>query len=932
MKKTSYKRASTKQVSALTAVAGAVLVISTHAQAQEAQSVTVTGIRSAIESAISVKKNADNIVEALNAEDIGKLPDATVAESVARLPGVTAQRNKVTGRASSISVRGMSPDFNGATLNGREQASTGDSRGVEFDQFPAELLSGVLIYKTPDAGLVGQGLSSTIDLRTVRPLDFGKRAVAANYRKQRTGIDSGAGEGKGDRVALSYVDQFADRKIGLALGFTKLKEEGAKIQRFNSWGGWVTNNDACSGTWNANGTVCTGTVTKGVKTPGGFGSDTEQTIANREGAMAALQFKPNKDTEIVVDYFKSKGDFGTYKHGLEGPVGGTSTGGYDSGGFLQNATVANGVATSGTFTNFRGVIRNHAEAYTDQLDSLGINAKFKVDQWKASADLSNSHVVRNSERFETTAGLPKGVTNANDTITFSGFNGSDTSNVKYTTGLNYADPTIMKLTNVQGWGGGLQDGYIANPKVDDKIDAMRLSAKRDLSAGPLSSLELGVNRTERTKERTTVEGALLLNGNTTANSGYSVAMPNSYATTAGSTNIPILAWNPIGSMGSVYQKAAWRDSDILAKNWKVEEKVTTSYARSDLEGKLGKLDYKGNVGVQFVQTNQASQGYNIDTSRCNGSAHTCVETILTGSKSYTDVLPSMNVNVDVGNDSVVRVGAAKVMARPNMADMRAAFGFGWDNGEQKFKGGGGNSQLEPFRASALDVSYEKYWGNKAYLAVAGFYKNLDSYIIQQGTSFDFKPYITANTTMPVGASTVGILTKPVNGSGGNIKGVELTGSFPLGMLVKPLDGFGVQLTYSDTSSSINPPTSGFSTNDVGVAKLPLPGLSRQVTNLQFYYEKHGLQVRVAQRQRSDFLGEISDFQDNRQLTFIKGETIVDFQVGYELQSGFLKGLSVLFQANNLGNAEFKRYKEVPSNVIETVKYGKTYLMGINYKL
>ena len=87
MKKTSYKRTSTTQVSALTAVAGAVLVISSHAQAQEAQSVTVTGIRSAIESAISVKKNADNVVEAISAEDLGKLPDTSVAESISRLPG-----------------------------------------------------------------------------------------------------------------------------------------------------------------------------------------------------------------------------------------------------------------------------------------------------------------------------------------------------------------------------------------------------------------------------------------------------------------------------------------------------------------------------------------------------------------------------------------------------------------------------------------------------------------------------------------------------------------------------------------------------------------------------------------------------------------------------------------------------------------------------
>jgi iron complex outermembrane receptor protein len=309
-----------------------------------------------------------------------------------------------------------------------------------------------------------------------------------------------------------------------------------------------------------------------------------------------------------------------------------------------------------------------------------------------------------------------------------------------------------------------------------------------------------------------------------------------------------------------------------------------------------------------------------------------VEVISRGGKSYSDFLPSLNVNFDIGNDSVVRLGAAKVMARPNMADMRSAFGFGFDNGENKFKGGGGNPELEPFRASALDVSYEKYWGNKAYVAVAGFYKNLDSYIIQQGTPFDFAPYVTANTTRPPGASTLGVLTKPVNGKGGRISGLEFTASFPLGMVAKPLEGFGLQLTHSDTSSSIKPPTSGFSTNDVGVASLPLPGLSRQVTSLQFYYERHGWQFRVAQRQRSDFLGEITDFQDNRQLTFIKGEAIVDAQLGYEFGRGFLKGLSVLFQAGNLTNAEFQRYKEKPANVIEKVKYGKTYLLGVNYKL
>ena len=111
MKTSPFKR----QVGTLTAVAGAVLVLSSQVQAQT-QTVTVTGIRSAIESAISLKKNSDNIVEAISAEDIGKLPDSSVAESISRLPGVASQRNKSSGRAQSISVRGMSPDFNAGTL------------------------------------------------------------------------------------------------------------------------------------------------------------------------------------------------------------------------------------------------------------------------------------------------------------------------------------------------------------------------------------------------------------------------------------------------------------------------------------------------------------------------------------------------------------------------------------------------------------------------------------------------------------------------------------------------------------------------------------------------------------------------------------------------------------------------------------------------
>jgi iron complex outermembrane receptor protein len=118
----------------------------------------------------------------------------------------------------------------------------------------------------------------------------------------------------------------------------------------------------------------------------------------------------------------------------------------------------------------------------------------------------------------------------------------------------------------------------------------------------------------------------------------------------------------------------------------------------------------------------------------------------------------------------------------------------------------------------------------------------------------------------------------------------------------------------------------------GAINIPLPGLSRKVTNLRFYYEKHGFQVAVAQRTRSDFLGEIKDYKDDTEITFIKGETVVDLQLGYTFPDrSFLKGLSLLFQANNVTDALFQQYQTDRNSPTDTKRYGKTYLFGANYK-
>ncbi|WP_167285326.1 TonB-dependent receptor plug domain-containing protein [Marilutibacter alkalisoli] len=193
-------------------------------------SVVVTGIRGGIEKSLDTKRESTSIVEAVSAEDIGKLPDASIADSIARLPGLTAHRER--GRAAQIHIRGLSGDFAGTTLNGREQANTSDNRGVEFDQYPSELLSAAVVYKTPDASLVGQGLSGTVDLRTARPLDFSERVLAVNARYEQNKIDDL--KESGNRYSFSYIDQFLDNTLGIAFGYAHIDSPQPGFQN-ESW-------------------------------------------------------------------------------------------------------------------------------------------------------------------------------------------------------------------------------------------------------------------------------------------------------------------------------------------------------------------------------------------------------------------------------------------------------------------------------------------------------------------------------------------------------------------------------------------------------------------------------------------------------------------------------------------------------------------------
>lgn len=872
---------------------------------EQVQTVTVTGIRKGIESAISVKKNSDNIVESISAEDIGKLPDASIAESIARLPGLTAQRNPQGGSAQLISIRGMSPDFGTALLNGREVVSTGDSRSVEFDQYPSEMLAGVNVFKTPDGGLIGQGMAGTVDMLAVRPLNFGQRQIVVNYRQEKNGIDA-AKEGTGNRYSFSYIDQFLDRTLGIAIGYAKTDRDLGGQTRGGSWG-------------NA-GYTYQGTQ---IQAPGGFEWWTDSITEQREGAMAVLEWKPNKDFSSTLDLMYSTYDKQSDSKGWQaGTVwGGGESLPYGQPRVLRDATIVDGVAVSGTWDNVRGVIRNDARTIKDELQAFGWNNKLKLaNGWSAAADLSYSHADRKEADIQTTASY---ATYQPDSVSFSNASGV----FRATPTLSYDNPDEMVLTDVMGWGGAVpQAGYLKQPHVKDELQSLRLSGRKELENSMFTGVDFGLNYADRFKQRQFFEAQLRIKG---GDPYGAVAMPNPVVMQAGDSGIDIVTFDPSAALSTVYDLAIKNHPDIYNKDWDVKEKLTTVYAKADIDTELFGVPVRGNAGLQYVHADQRSSGFSVDMASGSSDADREVQEVTRGTQ-YGDVLPSLNLAFDLGSQNVVRLAVARVMARPNMQDMRASNSIVAQevNGRGRiYTATGGNPWLRPFRANAIDLSYEKYWGNKAYVGVAAFYKDVKSYVIANTiNNFDFTNYITPD--MEQLTNKVGNYTTVVNGKGGSISGIELSGSLPLDMLWKPLSGFGLVASYSNTDSSMTPPD----ITDGGSGRMELPGLSKEVSSLTAYYENGGFQVRFSQRQRSDFVGERRTNNYDRQLVYIKGETISDAQIGYEFQSGWLKGLGVLLQGYNLNNAKYKRYVETSNNVVETVNVGTTYLLGINYKL
>ncbi|TVS43018.1 TonB-dependent receptor [Xanthomonas perforans] len=871
--------------------------------------VQVTGLRRAIEGAISVKRDSTSIVEAISAEDIGRLPDVSIAESLARLPGLAAQR--VAGRAQVISVRGLSPDFSTTLLNGREVVSTGDNRSVEFDQYPSELVSGVTVYKTPDAGLVGQGLSGTVDMQTARPLSYNERVIAIGGRYQRNSLGKAANvDPYGNRFNVSYIDQFADRTIGLTIGYahTDMPIQENQVGLYEPW-------------QQVNAQRQRPGVADGVYFSDGIKALRRTGNQKRDGVMATLQYRPSNAWTSTLDAFHTEAEQIDTANQFELNLS-NYNGGYTPGLNISNVRVNDrntfiGGDASGVYPLVRGMYNKRE----DKIDAFGWNNEITAGSVKIVADLNYSKATRDELNLENNlqrAPMPQ-LDTVGVSVVGNGFS-------QLTPGMNYSNPDELFLTNtIYG------SGYGKVPSVEDVLKGARLQASFPMpeALSWFSDLDVGVNYANREKQKTQPEGNITLG----AQGEATVAADLQYAPVnlgfAGLGSLP--AWNVPATVARYMLFNPSDDASFLvSKAWTVEEKITTAWLRANIDTEWGEVGVRGNIGVQLQSADQSSQANYWDASQPAGSE---VRPIDDG-KTYRDWLPSLNLAFQFPYEQTLRFAMAKQVARPRVDQLRASLEFGVDTSTGRPGASGGNPMLDPWRANALDISYEKYFADRAYVAAAFFYKDLKSYIYTQSRdNYDFSALVAGYVPPPGSAPvlTTGTFSAPFNGKGGTLRGVELTASLPLELIFAPLEGFGIQAsaTFNDSDVKIRDPESASS---VGDGEISLPGLSKRVYNLTAYYEHKGFEARVSQRRRSDFIGEIGNFNGNRTLRYVVGENITDAQISYNFsEASSLSGLTLLLQASNLSNSPYRTYAETKDRPLEYIEWGRTFVLGVNYK-
>jgi iron complex outermembrane receptor protein len=844
--------------------------------------VEITGIRKSLESARNQKRNAAQFVDAIVADDIGKLPDRNVAESLSRVSGVQVDRG--IGEGSNISIRGLRQNV--FLFNGREILDSTGRGGTGLDQLgtttygimalvPSELISNLEVTKLAGAEQIAGGLGGIVDVRSRLPLDGADQLVG------KVGLSYDQLPGKVGTQFFGLVSRRLDGdRLGVLLAVSQDKRKLSQ-QGLDTFAGYRQFTDPT----NSPGTVRFGD--QDVR------ATDIQEDRKKTGFNGALQWRPSKAFELIADTFFSKLTSARDRYW----IGFNPTSGLTNAKYSDNNILLSGHATVPVQTN-----TEFADVGAKVMSSA-LRARYEIsDTLRATAEVSGgkstSSYHQRYMRMQPNAGIASSV---DFDLTKSAF-GAFTVN-----GIDLSSPTQMTQTIM----------FDSQFSAESENKAARLDFKKRFADSWLDSAEFGgryaqVDSTQNPLiadirpaggiSASKLSAFMTTYSNPSFASGSFDGLPRSYLvpsrdafTSCGAfTGFPAISQNA-ACLNPATQLAS------VAATFEIKEKFEEAYGKLNFDTEALGRPVSGNFGLRALRRSMTSIGNLIDIAGAVAPN--------TAERTDKALLPSAVAKVELSSETVVRLGAAKVVAFPNTADLNNGvrlFAPTYSNGVlvNPGTGTGGSPQLNPFKATQLDVSFEHYFGKQGVASLGLFNKDVSSFIIQKQIAETY------------GSDTY-LVNRKVNGEGATVRGVELLVQLPFYFLPPAFQGFGTMMTYSYIDSKTP-------VKDAAGRALTFPGLSKNNVNIVGYYEQGPLSLRLALNWRDPYLVSLSAANTG---VYTDSYTDVSATVRYD----FSKSLSLGLEANNLRNSKLRTYDGSSEGLRTNAMFGRVFKANLTMK-
>jgi phosphoribosylformimino-5-aminoimidazole carboxamide ribotide isomerase len=956
--------------------------------------IEIRGFRRSLIESLNTKRYSDTVVEAVSADDMGALPDVSIADAISRLPGVTAVRSG--GQSSELNIRGMSGGFVFSTLNGREIVTDQGGRSVQFDQYPSELINQVQVYKSQKASLVEGGVAGSIELKTANALENDQDHTFTIQTKlsYNDAADSHPdADPMGNRLSFAYQGKFLDETLGVSIGYARLQQPKISTQ-FVSYqpqcgilpfnGAPTTSTTDCDGL----DPDATGAYAKYIA-PTGFELMARGGEELREGLMGSITYQPNDTFTLKADGFYSKFDSqgidrGFRVSGIGSILDGSSID-------FENPVLSGDnseIIVGGTYYRDQGDVSDNppyprfANTMTLQVQaddnttnsevlSFGLNAEWILnDDLTMTIDVAHSEGESNyrDEVMRLATFNDASATNpvvTDDIVLNYELNGLNLPSISFNDDIQNAlsDPSRMMVGSLEKY-----------PHIEENsANSARLDFKLAIDSAVVSSLETGIRWSDRAYhiKRQAYNYCDIGNyGNNLRNGNYVLGYDQDgtpiesetcrpYQLKAGEYEVVQLEGDfadfpAFISVDNDYIESTWlANEDTQARqDWRydwtiwqeseIKEETLAFYIQANLDTEVFGLGLSGNLGVRVINSTQQAIG--VESPAVEGAGDPIYDdfgvarTIYKHSTlevDYTDILPSMNLSLQLSENDQLRFAAAKVMARPEMGDMAVSgqWSYGIDQEDNLRKANlnrATSPEVRPFYANQFDLSLEHYFSEtEGALIFALYYKDIESFP-ESVTIPDYNfeaagvevPAVD-NNGVPVVSGDYTVLLN--NGQGGFFKGAEVTYTQTFSFLPGIWQGLGVSASYSYTESEVESEFTAVAGGEN--SKSSYPFLSPRVWTAALFFDwDDTLSTRINARYREEYVGNQIALGDE-QKAFFAEELIVDYQASWQ----FSEELQGIFSVNNLTDEPNRSYFGTQAMTGTLQYFGRQFYVGLNAK-